>query len=313
MNSFKQGLTEDMDVQIAHIRHDFADRIWKGLLFVTVAAVPLSLARSSFTGWLPVYSLHLFLGSIVIAMVLALKKLSFGFKAGFLLVFLWMVGLPGLFTFGLAAPSLWWLVLSCLAASTLYSARAGVAIALLTAAVFFVAAFGFVSGVLETNVDTNLYLSQPTAWATMFVSTSAFMVVLLIAVSSYNRAVTTALALRLRELKKSKEEAENANQAKSDFLANMSHEIRTPLNAVLGMAHLLSNSQLNDDQLRYLDMIKSSGQSLLTILNDILDFSKIEAGRMDLAPTTFALSDVLGAVAQYHERQRQRKRIGIGH
>ncbi|MES2071743.1 MAG: PAS domain S-box protein [Pseudomonadota bacterium] len=92
-------------------------------------------------------------------------------------------------------------------------------------------------------------------------------------------------------------EAEAASHAKSEFVANMSHEIRTPLNAVLGMAYLLDSTGLTAEQKKYLEMIKVSGQTLLSILNDILDFSKVEAGRMDLSLTEFQLADVLNAVA----------------
>jgi PAS domain S-box-containing protein len=94
-----------------------------------------------------------------------------------------------------------------------------------------------------------------------------------------------------------KHHAESANRAKSDFLANMSHEIRTPLHAVLGLTYLLGTTTLSDDQLSYLKMIESSGQSLLAILNDILDFSKIEAGQMMLTPSTTLLSDLLQPLA----------------
>jgi PAS domain S-box-containing protein len=83
-------------------------------------------------------------------------------------------------------------------------------------------------------------------------------------------------------LGKAMEEAENANRTKSEFLANMSHEIRTPMNAVLGYTELLSSLLTDQTQKNYVESIKSSGRSLLTLINDILDLSKIEAGKLEL-------------------------------
>jgi PAS domain S-box-containing protein len=99
--------------------------------------------------------------------------------------------------------------------------------------------------------------------------------------------------------------ADQANKSKSEFLANMSHEIRTPLNGLLGMIDLLESTELDQIQTQYLEIIKNSGSSLLTIIRDILDYSKIEAGKVDIHVSAFspveevkAQLEILGAIAK---------------
>jgi len=87
--------------------------------------------------------------------------------------------------------------------------------------------------------------------------------------------------------------AEAASRAKGQFLANMSHEIRTPINGILGMTGLALETALTGEQRDYLGMVKTSAESLLTVVNDVLDFSKIEAGKMEISPIEFALRDGL--------------------
>ncbi len=95
---------------------------------------------------------------------------------------------------------------------------------------------------------------------------------------------------------RAQQQAEEANQSKSDFLANMSHEIRTPMNAIIGLSHLCLQTALNDRQRGYVSKMHYSARALLGIINDILDFSKIEAGRLELENTDFNLQTTLANI-----------------
>ncbi|MDD2815909.1 MAG: CHASE domain-containing protein [Thiotrichaceae bacterium] len=114
------------------------------------------------------------------------------------------------------------------------------------------------------------------------------------------------------ELRLSKEAAEHANQAKSIFLANMSHELRTPLNAILGYTQILAwDESLNEQQVEGVNIIRRSGEYLLTLINDILDLSKIEAGRIDLNINAFNFNEFIQGVVDLFKMRAQQKNLAF--
>lgn len=183
----------DLQQQLLMIKHRFADAIWRSFIVIVLIGVPLSVSRSLTSGWLPVYSLQLVYGVFILAIALNTKRLSLSVKSALLLFTFWIIGLPGIFTFGMASPGVWWLVVSCLMAHVLYSLKVAILLALLTLFMLTLIAIGFVTGLLTLQIDSNLYLVQASSWATYIIVNSAMFFVVIRALLSYNETskVTT--------------------------------------------------------------------------------------------------------------------------
>lgn len=180
------------------LRLSFIATMWRGLAVVAALALPVTAWRIVATGWLPLYSLHLVLATLVLLVAWLQPRLSIGLRAGAMAALLWLVGLPGLLTFGLQASGLWWMVLGSLVAGLLLSTRAGIGLAAATALAMLLAGHGFVTGWLVPAIEPATYVALKSSWVALVLVTTIFFFMVLRIFGGYVRA-TEQLAQRISE------------------------------------------------------------------------------------------------------------------
>lgn len=179
--------------ELLKLRHTLVDRIWRGLVVVALLGGPASVLRSLSTGWMALYSVHIVLALVVLAVYGFRARISIAVKSALLVLILACVGLVGVFTLGVLGTGYWYLVLSSLLVSTLYSMRAGIASAVAVAALLAIAGVGFVSGALKVPVDANLYIVSAGAWTALLFGTIVAPFVVFQAIAAYQQTTFNLL------------------------------------------------------------------------------------------------------------------------
>jgi diguanylate cyclase (GGDEF)-like protein/PAS domain S-box-containing protein len=195
---------------LAPLRAGFIDTLWRGMFWIALIGGPLSVSRALITGWLPLYTGQLLTAALMMGIAVLRHRLNERWKAGLFLIVLWLIGVPGLVSLGLAAASVWWLVLSGFVASTLYSVRVGGWLAVATGLALAFTALGHIAGVLSFPADFASYHRQPGPWLALILISGAFAYFMLRAVGAYNQAVLELLDREARQRQIAAELYENA-------------------------------------------------------------------------------------------------------
>lgn len=184
---------------LGRLRHEFLDQIWRHLAWLTLILIPLSLFRIKFTGWLPLYGVHLCLATAVVLIALNRERLSIRYKAPLLIGVFWMVGVSGVFNFGLASAGLWWLMMGAVVSGAVYSLRHGVVMGIAVLMVLLLFMLAFATGLLETRADLNRYNAHPAAWVNMVLGTALCIAVVVRSIILYHQSMVRETEHRFQQ------------------------------------------------------------------------------------------------------------------
>lgn len=186
----------------AAIRQVFLDKVWIGLLLMALVAVPNSVSRMLFTGWRPVYAVHLFFMTVIIGGFLLRNHLGYRTRCLMAIVMLDITAAAGILSFGLLGSAWWWMFVASLLTSMFFTIRAGLIHAAVAMGVLSLAAAGYIQGFLTIGFDANVYITEPSSWATLLTGPALLTVFVFWAVGTFQEA-TQAL---LKEVDEQREE-----------------------------------------------------------------------------------------------------------
>lgn len=262
-----------IDSVLAEIRSEVCDTVLKWTCVFGALAVVLSLSRVLEFGFLPVMAVHVALVSTLVTTYMLRQKVPYGFRAGLIVVVMFVVAAAGHAAFG-TPMRIEFFIAASIMATVFFGEKTGMAVAAGSIATLAAIYNAFSWGILPAPAV--MPPLSPTNWIANGASMLVAALAPLIAVNRFRR-----------HLNRERERVVAASRAKSDFLATMSHELRTPMTAILGMTDLLLTSDLPATARDQTSRIAKAGKLLLEILNDILDLSKIESNKIVLRPGPF--------------------------
>jgi diguanylate cyclase (GGDEF)-like protein len=175
------------------IKNKLIDRLWVGSFIIAIIGAPISALRSLSTGWLDLYSLHIILAIFVGLIFICRKRISFTLKSHILVFIFYAVGVLGIFSLGLLGAGVWWLIVSGLLVSTLYSTKYGILSVLSSAIIIAIAGYCFSNGLLTLPVDAGLYVKSYSSWVTLIIATTIMPFYVFQSISSFQYATANLL------------------------------------------------------------------------------------------------------------------------